>query len=326
MEYVQTHMGTFKTKIENPLLRYLVMAAISLGLLLSSLSANAAFLRLSPELEAQPAENNPGTIQILGTLENQGDERALEVRIEEAHSGKILADLSDFGPGEKKDVVASFSEEELGLKGDGSFVLPLRILYKDTNKFGFSAAFVLSYFRKSSSGVLGRSSPVTVGLEEVNRERQAVDVGVTGNFKLVLLNTSLDTVTGKIQFVSSKELELKAKQSDFSIGPQSELRIEIDAKNLGGLVGSSYATYAIVNGQIGGMAFADYNAFLINIVANTPTSWAAAAMIFLALVFAVVGFIFWRRESSSREGMVTISGAGRVIEPEPLDSESNHKD
>lgn len=286
-----------------------------------SIQAHAGFLRLSPNLEAETAENNPSLLQVIGSIENQGDEKALDVRIEEAKSGKILADLKDFGPGEKKDVLISVPESELGLQSEGSYVLPLRVLYKDTNKMAFSAAFVLSYFKKSSAGVLGRSSPITVGLEESKQKQNTVDVGLSGDFKLVLLNTSTEEVQAKLDFVTSKELELKATPSEFKMGPQSELRIDVTVSNKAGLVGSSYATYAIVSGQVGGSAFADYNAFLINVIANTPTSWAAAAVIALGLIFAGLGFVYWKKETANK-GMVSVSGGGRVIEPEPLDNTS----
>lgn len=305
-------------------MKNLKVALISLSFSLIAMvskSAHAGFLRLSPSLEAEVSESNPSLIQILGNLENQGDEKALEVRIEETRTGKILADLKDFGPGEKKDVLITVSESELGLKGDGSHILPLRILYKDTNKMAFSAAFVLSYFRKSSSGVLGRTSPITVGLEESKQQRNTVDVGLSGEFKLVLLNTSPEEVTGKLEFVSSKELELKATPAEFKIPAQSELRVDVIVSNKAGLVGSSYATYAIVTGEIGGSTFADYNAFLVNVIANTPTSWTGGAMVALILIFGAIGTFYWRKESAAK-GTVKVSGGGRIIEPEPFDNSS----
>lgn len=300
-----------------------LLKAIGIALSIQVLSASmaqAGFLRLVPEIEAETAENNPGLVQIVGTLENQGDERALDVRIEEAKTSKILADMKDFAPGEKKDVLITVPESELGLSGEGSFVLPMRVLYKDANKVGFSAAFVLNYFRRSESGTLGRSSPITIGLEESRQQQRSIDVGMSGDFKLVLLNTSQEEVVGQIDFVSSKELEFKAENTEFRIPPQSEQRVQVEVTNKGALVGSSYATYALVKGQLGGQAFADYTAFLVNVVTNTPTSWTAIAMIFLALSFTIIGFIYWRKEQT-RTDTVTVSGGGRVIEPEPLDTD-----
>ncbi len=236
-------------------------------------------------------------VQITGTIENEGDEIAQSVSIETTRTNKVLIEVGTLGVGEEREVTTNVSEADIGVDKDGYYNIPLRVLYKDSNQAPFSAAFINAYTKKGASS---RSSPVSLALDEVIQKAGGVDIANSGNFVLALSNTGTTPVEINLELLGTKEIELQTENTKLTLAPQEEKTIDVSVKNLSALAGSSYASYALISGVLEGQSFSDYIGFVINIRSKTEVPIMIWFLVGLALVFGVVGFRYWRRESSEK--------------------------
>lgn len=274
------------------------MLAFAIVLVIST-AANAGFLRIVPNILIASLDGKPGKAQITGTIENEGDESALNVVLETARTGKLLIDAGTLGAGEKKEVTIEVTEADLGVEKEGYYNIPLRVLYKDSNHASFSAAFINSYTKKGESGALGRTSPISLALDEVVIKAGGVDIAKSGSFRLSLVNTSSSPAEINIEFIGTREVEIKTENSKIHLSPQEEKSVDVSVKNISALPGSSYASYALVSGVVEGQSFSDYIGFVVNIRAAAEIPIITWLLVALALVFAGVGYSYWRKDSST---------------------------
>lgn len=266
--------------------------------------AQAGFLRMVPSVQVAASEDKPGVVIIAGTIENQGDETALDVKIESVRGSKLLTNADSLNAGEKKEINIELAEKELLIEKEGNHTIPLRVLYKDTNNVSFSAAFIISYTKKGSEGGFGRSSPVSLSLDEEARKRGGIDISSSGEMKLSLANTSAADAEVSLEIVSTKELEFKLNEKTLKLVPGEQKEVVINVKNINALSGSSYATYAMISGTAEDQAFTDYIGFVVNVGAASEYSFVTWALVFLAAIFAAVGFYYFKRESEVDTGEV----------------------
>src|SRR5690606_33246126 len=158
----------------------------------------------------------PDKIQITGMIINEGDESALDVMIESIKTGKILLDAGTLGAGEQKEVTLEASEKDLGIELPGYHNVPLRVLYKDTNRVAFSAAFVNSYTKRSQANVFARTSPVSISLGEVIQKAGGVDIAKSGEFLVTFSNGGAAPIDINVEFVGTKEIELRTEKNKIS--------------------------------------------------------------------------------------------------------------
>lgn len=274
-------------------MRKYFLCFLLLGLLPSQ--GNASFLRLVPTIQVTAVEGSAGVARISGKIENQGDEPALDVKIESAREGKILADIGNMGPGEKKDLTADLPEKELAIEKDGSYLLPLRVIYKDGNRVSFSAAIILNYTKKSAGGALARSSPVSVVFEEEVRKTGSIEIDTAGDFKTTLSNTGATPVDVTLELVGPRELEFAVDAPKIQLGPQQQKKIKVRIYNISALHGSSYASFALVSGLIDGQSFSDYVGFAVKVNPATSQPWLAYVFALFALGIVGSGLYFWKK-------------------------------
>lgn len=259
-----------------------------------SIQAHASFLRLVPTIRFGNLSAESGKLELAGTVVNQGDEQAFDVKIESVRTGTLVADLGTMNMSENKDVSVSLGLADFGISGPGYYQVPMRVLYRDGNRAGFSAIFILDYVYKKDADS-AKASPVLIALDESIRESGRLDISRRGELGFSLRNTSGDKQSITVEVVGSKELNFVPPKQTVELGSQEEKVLQIEVENKQGLPGSSYAGYAIVSGTTGGQVFSEYAGFVVGLVAGYSPNWSTGLLIALIVVFAFFGYAQWRK-------------------------------
>ena len=251
---------------------------------------------LTPNLQLV-ASDVAKSVRLTGSIENEGDAPAAKVAIESVRTNKVVAQVETLQSGDEQDLTLDIPESDLGIGKDGGYVIPMRLISDKQ-----SSAFVLTYYKKSDPNSSSKTSPVSVGLDEETKKLGTVFVAGSGELELLLANTSRSPIELSLEFVGAKDLEFKTETPKITLGPQEEKRLTVAIKNLNGTPNARYASYAVVTGTLDGSVYSEYIGFVVNVSGTTKSSWMPYAFGFLAIAFAWIGLVYWRKETASTEG------------------------
>lgn len=264
-------------------------------LLCSASPAAATYIRLVAEVDAQ-LDQGGNTLAVKLTVRNEGDEPASDVRADFFELNRSFQISRDLKPGEQSEWSGSFALVDLRAQGDGQFLVPYRLTYRDGNYYPFSVpySFVFEHgqapTRSTMTHLDGVSStqPVQLGTKTAVR----FDVNNIGGDELVLESVSLlssSEITGIVEGFSAQPL-----------APGAKVSLRLALENNSGIPSSSYAAQIVARGKHHGLAFADVTTFQIEITdgkVSPPFLFGAIAA--LGGTMLIAALLFRRRRSAS---------------------------
>lgn len=259
--------------------------------------AEAGFIRLVPRFTVAPAVEQKRSLLLSGSVLNEGDETANQVVIEVVRSGEIVSSLGDLNPNERAEFSVLLPPETVGISAFGSYQIPFRVHYEDANGVNFSAAFLVSFVHSDGESRFPVVSPVRVDVDRSIYRDGGLQVFREQQIELTITNSFDETVDIDLSFIASRELRLQPSGfSRMSLSPHEKRSLSAEVINHSGLVGSSYATYILVEGDKNGSHFSEHTSLVVKIISSDETSYLTWVLAGLLIVFMGGGLVYWRRE------------------------------
>jgi hypothetical protein len=211
--------------------------------------AEASFLRLVPEFQltivAQPHPSGHSTENLLGdiNINNQGDEAARDVQIEDVDSHTRSTRLESIPAGSRATV--HFESPWLRSATFGKFPVALLVHYRDQNGYAFSAPYV-SVISRPSTVATPESIPPKAEWRSAD-----VNLAMAGEEFVSLHIIGPIGVHYHVRAFSANEIVAATSQVDFVLDSTGEKDIEFQFKNGSALNNSTYPVYAVVSAERG---------------------------------------------------------------------------
>ncbi len=266
--------------------------ALTVLLLLHPQIARANFIRLTIETKIEPgADASQRTLFI--AVENQGDEGAYEVGLEIVATKRTTMLADALGPGKKVENRQALALEELGITGQGRFAVPLRVLYRDNNRYPFSAPSLAMV-------EIGAAPSRTVALlTPQGKPVTPIELSAKKETKLALRSLTGEAVTvTKIEFLTAAELPAEIHPNSFplELTRNATLPFTLLISPVGALPGSSYPGLVIVSGEAGSMHFSEPFPIAVTVVAPPPTSSAKDYLWIVGVVVCLAAAVLLLRK------------------------------
>ena len=182
--------------------------------------AVASFLQLIPKVEIELHSEGDQKARIKGSIVNQGDEQAFDVRLELVQSGQILLNIGKLAAAEKQGFKVELTPSALGIKESGSYYIGFRLLYRDANQAPFSAAFIVPL--NSLKDTFATSPPIEINLNRKETPAGVLEMEKKGRLKVFLRNITAQEQELELSTLSSRELELTLEYKNSKVGPSGE--------------------------------------------------------------------------------------------------------
>ena len=264
-------------------LKILPLLAVFLLLYLPS-QANAEYIRLTPNLTAQ-IDEQAQRVTLAAELKNDGDESAFDVALELPTLNESHPVVQHLQSGESAKQEIAFTFERLRIAQRGSYIVPIRVLYKDRNYYPFSAVYPFTFALEPSPG---RSVVATfsTGLDPlILAGEAAVTLNIYNTGSAPVLIQQITVVTPAEVLAAPHEIELPRQLESTGL-----LRHSVAFRSSGAIEGSEYFLGFVVSGTSGDKHFAEYFALRSEIkehATNTRVIFIAT-VIGLALLFALL--------------------------------------
>lgn len=269
--------------------------ALTSVLLTFVLTASAANIILAPTVTTNFLEGS-SSAELVFSVANNGDEAAHDVAIEAFLLGESIPLTGILQPGSSAEVKKRLTLDQLKIRDSGSYVMPFRVTYKDSNMFPLSAAHahriqlppmppravVISFDDGEGLAEIattkGKKSELTGRIVNVGQAPVKIDDCYT--FSSLEVSVTLEPL--------KLPLELK---------PGEEAPFTLTAENIGGLTGSLYANFVVVSGTTEGGRFAEAAVFRSRIEppGRTSSRFLATVLVGSLVVIAAVGLLRRRK-------------------------------
>lgn len=206
------------------------------------------------------------TAELKCSVTNNGDEAAREVAIDMPLLNEREDLSASLAPAGTAHYTKEVSFQALNIDKDGAYALPFRVLYKDGNRFSFSAPQVALFH-------VGTPPSSAVSLEMINTSPgTTIELANKTSVEFSVRSVSVAPVSVRNIYPLSA-LELKAKLQDpvtaETLSPGATLKHRIEIENASALSGSTYPVFVIVEGERSEKHFAEFQVFLVKITEAT---------------------------------------------------------
>jgi hypothetical protein len=280
----------------------------------SLLSAQGLQSKLVANVFATLADGQPGVVRITGTVANETTQTLSKIKIEDAKSAKSYFDIEKLDTGEEKEVTFDVAESALGISGDGSFLIPLRIVFEDDTHTKISQPVLATYSKKTENN---RTSPILLGVDPEIQRTGTLDVSGETRLNVILQNQTANKVETRLELLTAKELSSNLDQNTITLEPNQEVTLPIKIVNSSAAIGSSYPLfiYSVVSSE--GQTFSDSINLVANVMSYQTSPWMTPLVVFVLLLAAILGFYFYRQEKNVKIAEVGDAIASRQNNDEP---------
>jgi hypothetical protein len=257
-----------------------------LTVLLSFSMAKSSYISMTTLVETPIILNNSTSVEI--SVENSGDETAYdaiafldrkEFYAENIYMGKI-------NPGDyvKKNFTVFFTQ---GIK-EGIYITAMRVYYKDTNGYVFSAISPVKLIYKSPT-----SSKLTLLLEN-----KKIEEGGNTKVEIKIKNLDEKNIDAKINIFMPDEFGVGRKSYEVSLKPNSEKTVLLDVFNIKALKGSTYPYFVSAEYE-DEYHYSDYSMGFIQVTEKQriKSSYLLAGV---ALLISII-MLFFSKKSKKRK-------------------------
>ncbi|MBF0289075.1 MAG: hypothetical protein HQM14_14750 [SAR324 cluster bacterium] len=238
---------------------------------------------------------------IKGKVSNFGDETAQDVRLELIESGLIIKNFGSLPAGKGKQVFTNATREQLGVKEEGSYYIPVLIFYRDLTGRAYSASHLIATSTNTKkSGISEIRSPVSLSIKRENSQRAEFDMVQTTSVVVNFQNTSNESQEIEIVPITSNEIAIKpsASTNRLSLTPKSQQEFTLNIENLSGLSGSKYQIFVMIRGTYLGKHYSEYTSLLVHLVTEEEQNYLPLILVAIALLFAAYGFMRYRKKAA----------------------------
>ncbi len=256
--------------------------------------ALASFITLVTQTTTTVNESE-SQVHLSFTVRNDGDEQANELYLSfpTVNRSQLLA--KEIAPKAEATSAISFSFSELGITRQGNYTIPLHITYRDINSYPLSSPQLVFISRGTS--------PSRVFVGEYKGVSGPSLLSLSGPTEIALQLTNTTAFPAKItQFTFLAPTELQAKLSGASIpvevAASTEHTLSIALRNSGALINSEYATWTIVQGEIGDRHFAENFMLRVHIdpLVYSTSFYMKALILSLGILTVLIWGILWWRQ------------------------------
>ena len=241
-------------------------------------SASAGFIRLATSISSKI---EGGTLTVLVTVCNEGDESAYSGQIEFLVGGEkyMSKKVEEFAVG----VTNSFIQQiELSMETPGAYPLIATLHYADANQYPFSAmkAHIFPYeIEAGPSEIFGTIKETTFWKE--------------GTVKLNLKNLGMSNIQTTTQLICPRELSVDEGSRNILVPAKSSGKAQFSLKNFAALSGSTYIVFAVSESEKNGVHHTTITPGVVKLKEQKKilgVSYGVLAAVLVVLVLVFVGF------------------------------------
>ena len=264
-------------------------ALLLLTCLLSGLT-NAWAGKISLETQIQ-VSGPKDLLHVTVSVTNRGDESAYNVQIKaESLNPPLQSPMQQILP-IGKTFSATFEQSIKNLP-PGRYPLLLRILYADANMYPFSAPATSFFIHEQNA------APDLLGILEGSR------MGRSGRLLLKLRNPGEQAKQVHVRLFLTQELSADNPLHDIELSPHQETSLRFPVRNFSALEGSTYAVYAVLEYDQGGLHYSTLAPGTLQIRSQSvfDTDWALGSLFaFFLIIFIFINLrSFWKKSPQKK--------------------------